>query len=177
MIFVPSARFEIVSPTVLGDDRTVVQAYSKALTVGFPLPPVVLLPMIWHDMIRTPPLLLRPPAMPQTPRPLLFTAAMTPCDMRSVVRVFRIAVIPADRLPVEFGGVVPEIIAVFLRILRIRPDVRPQVGMGGLHGFVDHRDDNLLAARAELPGIQQVDVGPRLRLDGDIRKEASAGLS
>ena len=96
------------------------------------------------------------------------------CDMRSVVRVFRIAVIPADRFPVEFGGVVPEIVAVFLRILRIRPDVRPQVGMGGLHGFVDHRDDNLLAARAELPGIQQVDVGPRLRLDGDIRKEASA---
>jgi len=54
-------------------------AYLNALAMTAVVPEPAAVPdRAWHDMIRTPSLLPEPPATPQTPMPLLLTAATVP---------------------------------------------------------------------------------------------------
>lgn len=161
----PSLSSSRYPPAVLGDNRTVGPGIFERLNVlvgGFG-PLAVPHDLTGHDLHAA---LIAPAAGNAADAPsVVVHGGDHTGHMRPVIGIaLRAVLLLGGRLPVEHRGVVPEIEAVFLRIFRIAPDVGLQVGVVGLHGLVDHRHDNILTAGAELPSIEQIDVGTRLRL-------------
>ena len=93
---------------------------------------------------------------PATPWPLLPAAPRMPGDDGAVaVVVHHVAVVGDEVVAVKVAG---EAVAA-VGPQRIRPDVRRQVGVVVVDAGVDHGDDDIAAARGDVPGGGGVDVG------------------
>ena len=84
-------------------------------------------------------------------------------DVRTVVGILPNPILTEvlRRSPIQLGRLIEEVPTVLVGFVGLRPHVGGQVGMRRLHRLVDHRHDDILAARAERPRIEQIDVGAR----------------
>lgn len=125
--------------------------------------------MIWHDMIFTPPPAVAPARDAADAPVVVVDRRDRTGHMRAVVGIgvvdLPLIVIDVDVRPVERRHVVDEVVTVEIafRGVGIGPDIGLKIGMRELHGLVEHRHDDLSAALAFLPCVEEIDIGPLLR--------------